>query len=57
MPPYVLYGVKHIDLVSRVSLAAQVDAFQKQVDGAAADKQSMLERVTSLEARVTGKAA
>ena len=36
------------------SRAAQVDALQKLVDGAAADKQSMLERVTALEARVTG---
>ena len=41
-----------------LSLAAQVDALQKQVDGAAADAQSMLERITALEARiVTGKAA
>ena len=56
-----VYGVAYIDLVSLVSLAAQVDALQKQVDGAAAsaaaDAQSMLERITALEARVTGKAA
>ena len=57
MPPHVVYGVTYIDLVSPVSLAAQVDALQKQVDGAAADTQSMPERATTLGARVTGKAA